>query len=109
MGKNKSVFASKFKKIFSNIKFKTLTMKLFLINFISVFLIASIMCFLINYCTNTIIDMYNQYYTDSLMFQKEKQCKLQVESIMEIIENEFSNVKNGLKAPIDAKRRFEKT
>lgn len=62
------------------------------------------MCFLINYCANTIIDMYNQYYTDSLMSQKEKQCKLQVESIMEIIENEFNNVKNGLKSPIDAKK-----
>lgn len=109
MEKNKSVFASKFKKIFSNIKFKSLTTKLFLINFISVFLIASIMCFLINYCTNTIIDMYNQYYTDSLMFQKKKQCKLQVESIMEIIENEFNNVKNGLKAPIDAKKDAIKT
>ena len=109
MEKNKSVFASKFKKIFSNIKFKSLTMKLFLINFISVFLIASIMCFLINYCANTIIDMYNQYYTDSLMSQKEKQCKLQVESIMEIIENEFNNVKNGLKAPRDAKKDAIKT
>lgn len=38
------------------------------------------------------------------MSQKEKQCKLQVESIMEIIENEFNNVKNGLKSPIDAKK-----
>lgn len=53
--------------------------------------------------------MYNQYYTDSLMSQKEKQCKLQVESIMEIIENEFNNVKNGLKSPIDAKKDAIKT
>ena len=53
--------------------------------------------------------MYNQYYTDSLMSQKEKQCKLQVESIMEIIENEFNNVKSGLKSPIDAKKDAIKT
>lgn len=82
---------------------KKISTKLFLINFISVFLIAIIMFLLLNVCTNKIITMYNKYYTESIMSHRQQQCKWQVESIMEIIENEYNNVKLGLKSPINAK------
>lgn len=82
---------------------KTMTMKLFLLNFLSVFVIVVFMCFLITYTTRNIITMYDDYYGDQVMSQYQLQCKWQVESIMQIIENEFNNVKSGLKSRAEAK------
>ena len=102
MKKNILNFINTFKSKFKHFNLKSITLKLSLINFVSVFLIAIIICYHVNYYSNTIITMYNKYCTDSLISNKEEQCKVQVESIMKIIENEYNNVKLGLKMPKDA-------